>query len=395
MSPSIGRRSLLTHLGTAVAGAAAGAGAGVALAPASDAATGPTPPGRTISPWGRHQPGITQPTPPVAELVALTLRPEALRDPDALGRLLRVWTTDVEALTAGRGAPGDTTPWLASAHSDLTITVGLGRRALRGRARPAGFEPVPAMRHDRLLPAWCGGDLLVQVMGREGTTVAHAVRRMVADAGPWATLAWRQSGSWNGTGPDGRPVTGRNHFGQVDGSANPPAGSELFDRTVWITEGPWAGGTTLVVRRIEMDLTTWDELTGDEQEASTGRRLADGTPLTGGAELDDVDLLATDETGQRRIALDAHVRRSHPSVNAGARIHRRGLNYVHVDGTEVTSGLVFLSHQRDLAGQFTPIQQTLDDSDALNEWTTAIGSAEFALLPGFTQGTWLGHQIFS
>jgi dye decolorizing peroxidase len=394
----LGRRGFLGYVGSAVAGTAVGASA---LRGDPDPGTPEAAPqvvsGGSVSPHGRHQPGVAAPTTRVTEIVALDVRSELRRGRDvtALGRLLRVWTGDVESLAAGRGAPGDTTPWLASPVADLSVTVGLGPRLLDGSwdlPVPPGFAPVPAMRHDRLEPAWSGGDLVLVVAGGDGTTVGHAVRRLVADARPFATLRWRQQGSWQPLGPDGRPATGRNLFGQVDGSANPRPGTPLFDRTVWIDQGPWAGGTTLVVRRIRMDLPTWDELTRDEQERSVGRRLDDGSPLTGGTELDDVDLAATRD-GRPVIAVHAHARRSSPAANGGARIFRKGANYEVSDPPRMEAGLLFSSYQADLGGQFVPIQTTLDEADELNEWTTAIGSAEFAILPGFVAGEWLGQHL--
>ncbi len=394
----IGRRGLLGYLGTAAVGAAAGGGIAAGLVTreaSSDAA--PTATAVTISPYGSHQPGVAQTTPAVLEVLSLRLLPAArpARDPSALARLLRVWTTDIEALTAGRGAPGDTTPWLAQGGADLTVTVGLGDRALHGLDLPEGYEPVPAMKHDALEQRWNGGDLIVLVAGVNGTTVAHAVRRILADARPWARLSWRQVGNWNGVTAQGKPQTGRNHFGQVDGSANPKPGSEAFDRTVWIGSGPWRGGTTLVVRRIRMDLVTWDELTRDEQEKSIGRDLATGAPLTGGEETTDLVVDAQDRQGKRIIAADAHARRSHPDLNGGARIFRKGLNYVDGGGSgeDPETGLVFLSFQADLRSQFTRIQHSLDIADQLNEWTTATGSAEFCILPGFAEGEWLGQHL--
>ncbi len=397
--PAVGRRRLLGYLAGTAVGVAAGGGVVAAVATAQNSGpSDPAPAGATVSPYGAHQPGVAQATPAVVEVIALRLLPAAgqAREPDALRRLLRAWTGTIEALTVGRGAPGDTTPWLATSGADLTVTVGLGGRALRGLPAPAGFEPVPAMQHDQLQDRWNGGDLLLKVAGRDGTTVAHAVRRLILDAAPWARLAWRQVGDWNGIAPDGSAQTGRNHFGQVDGSANPQPGSNLFDRTVWIHDGPWAGGTTLVVRRIVMDLPEWDTLTRSEQEISMGRRLDDGTPLTGGAEHDDLDLEAVDASGRRIIAMDAHARRSHPNLNGGARIFRKGLNYVDSSGADgaLETGLIFLSFQADLTAQFTRIQQSLDIADQLNEWTIAIGSAEFAILPGFEQGEWLGQSLF-
>ncbi len=397
----ISRRGLLGYAGTTGLGAAAGAGLVVAAGGDSPAPAAPASqaPGGTVSPWGPHQPGVAQHPPAVTEVVALDLLDGV--DREALGRLMRVWTGDVEALTAGRGAPGDPAPWLSAPGADLTLTVGVGPGALgadRFGEGPPGFAEVPAMTHDRLEERWSGGDLCVTVAGRDGTSVAHAVRRMVADAEPFARLRWRQVGSWNGTDPEGRAQTGRNLFGQVDGSGNPRPGTELFDDTVWIDEGRWAGATTMVLRRIRMDLDTWDELTRDEQERSVGRRLSDGAPLTGGEELDDLDLTAESQ-GRLVVPRDAHSRRSHPSLHGGRRIFRKGANYTReVDtprGARVESGLLFASYQADLTDQFVPLQRSLDELDQLNEWTTAIGSAVFVVLPGFEDGSWLGESLLA
>lgn len=401
-TPRISRRGLLGYAGTTGLGAVTGAGLVVAVSQDSPAAP-PEPPaappvGSTLSPWGLHQPGVAQPPSAVLEIVALDLRPGT--DREALGRLMRLWSGDVEALTAGRPAPGDPAPWLSVPGADLTITVGVGPGALgpeRFGEGPPGFTEVPPMVHDRIEERWSGGDLCVLVAGRDSTTVAHAVRRVVADARPFATLRWTQQGGWNGTAPDGSPQTGRNLFGQVDGSANPAPDTELFDRTVWVPEGRWAGATSLVLRRIRMDVDTWDELTREEQERSVGRRLADGTPLTGGSETDDVDLAARDDEGRPVVALDAHVRRSHPSMHGSRRIFRKGANWTREvagpRGAVVESGLLFASFQADLAEQFVPLQRSLDELDQLNEWTTAIGSAVFVVLPGFERGDWLGRSL--
>jgi dye decolorizing peroxidase len=329
-------------------------------------------------------------------LVSLNL----LRDTDkaALGRLMRLWTADIAALTAGRPAPGDTAPELAGSGVALTVTVGLGPRifALPGLValKPPGLDDLPRMAHDRLQTAWSGGDLLVLVSADDPVGVVHAVRRLVADAAAFAKPVWRQTGFWNGTGSDGQRVTGRNLFGQVDGSGNPTPGTPEFDSTVW-AEGPswFRGGTTLVVRRIVMNLDTWDELTRSEQERAVGRKLSTGAPLTGSLEHDELDLLEQDADGRPTIAANAHARLSHHSTNAGRRIFRKGLNYTHDTGAARESGLIFLSYQADIASQFLPILMRLDAADALNEWTTTIGSAVFAIPPGFTPTTPLAHAL--
>jgi len=347
---------------------------------------------RLIDPYGEHQPGIAAAPPRHAELVALKLLPGT--DKAALGRLMRLWSNDIVALANGRPAPGDTVPELAVANVALTTTVGLGERVfeLTGR-RPAGLDDLPVMKHDRLDPAWSGGDLLVMVGADDAVSVVHAVRRLVADAKPFATPLWRQTGFWNGTGSDGQPVTGRNLLGQVDGTGNPAVGTPEFDNTVWSSDGWFHGGTTLVVRRIRMNLDAWDELTRSERERAVGRNLSNGAPLTGAAEHDELDLEARDADGRLVIAENAHARLSHHSENDGRRIFRKGLNYVQDNGPNRESGLIFLSHQADVAGQFLPLLARLDAADALNEWTTTIGSAVFALPPGFTAGGWLAQKL--
>ena len=78
---------------------------------------------------------------------------------------------------------------------------------------------------------------------------------------------------------------------------------------------------------------------------------------------------------------------------------RRSMNYTHTenaDGRQVTTaGLVFLSYQSSIPGVFTPVQQRLDQSDALNEWTTAIGSSVFAIPGGWPPGGIVAGGLFT
>lgn len=385
------RRQLFGYAGAAAAGAAVTGGAVALGNDAAEPAAAVV--ARDIDPYGDHQPAIAASSPKHAELVALTLLPGT--DKAALGRLMRLWTNDIVALGAGRPAPGDTAPELAVPGVALTVTVGFGLKVftLPGLAasKPHGFSDVPVMSHDRLQPGWTGGDLLVLVGADDAVSVVHAVRRLVADAAPFAKPLWRQTGFWNGTGPDGQAVTGRNLFNQVDGTGNPAPGTPEFDSTVWNADG----GTTLVVRRIKLNLDTWDELTRSEQERAVGRKLSNGAPVTGTAEHDELDLEKRDGDGRLMIAENAHSRLSHHSTNDGRRIFRKGLNYVQDTGATRESGLIFLSYQADLVSQFLPLLARLDAADALNEWTTTIGSAAFAIPPGFHPGTWLGQPLLS
>lgn len=57
------------------------------------------------------------------------------------------------------------------------------------------------------------------------------------------------------------------------------------------------------------------------------------------------------------------------------------------------SGLIFASYQRDIDSRFLPVQQRLAEFDALNEWTTPIGSAVYVIPPGTAPGRYLGQTL--
>lgn len=189
----------------------------------------------------------------------------------------------------------------------------------------------------------------------------------------------------------------RNLMGQIDGTANivDEAG---FDRHVWDhgADQPWfAGGTTLVLRRIRAEMDTWDELDRTSKELSVGRRLDSGAPLTGRREDDAPDFDAA-EDGIPVIPPNAHIALARPHRD-DERFLRRPYNYDDppLPGRTTESGLIFAAYQRDPAVQFTPVQRRLATADALNEWITTIGSATFAILPGVESDGYLGQTLLS
>ncbi|HLS79220.1 MAG TPA: Dyp-type peroxidase [Nocardia sp.] len=389
------RRRLL-GAGAAAAGAAgaAGLGAGTLMRGATaDAAT----PAETVVPFhGEHQAGIATPAQRHAAFVAFDLRPGVSRD-DIVG-LLKIWTTDAARLTRGEPALADTEPELAARPARLTVTVGFGPAVFTAagleRQRPAWLGPLPPFGIDRLEPAWSDGDLLVQVCAEEPTTVAHAVRVLSRGVTSLVTVRWTQRGF-----RDAEPGrTPRNLMGQVDGTVNLTTDAEL-DRLVWHDGSvtPWlAGGTSLVLRRIAMNLDTWDEIDPAAREFTVGRRLADGAPLTGADEFDEPDFEAVDSYGIPVIPPSSHIARAR-HTHDGERFLRRGYNYDDAPGPGriSDSGLLFTAYQRDPHAQFLPVQARLAEFDALNEWTTPIGSAVFALPPGVQEpGGYLGQTLF-
>jgi len=188
----------------------------------------------------------------------------------------------------------------------------------------------------------------------------------------------------------------RNLFGQVDETVNPQPGSTDFADVVWSTDGWMTGGTGIVIRRIHMNLDTWDELDRPGREQAVGRTIANGAPLTGTNEHDEPDFTAVTSIGFPVIPEFSHLRRAR-SDNPGERIFRRSLNYdTNPDVGEVSnSGLVFISYQADILRQFVPIQRRLDELDLLNQWTTPIGSAVFAIPPGCERGGYIGETLLS
>lgn len=390
------RRQFLLGGAVAGVGAAVAVGADLALTRAdteAPAAPAPLNGSLTVPFHGVHQAGIDTPAQAHGSFVALDLRPEV--DRDGLGRLLRILTDDAARLTQGRSALADSEPELALAPARLTVTFGFGPAlvARAGGSTPSWLAPLPAFRVDRLQPGFSEGDLLLQLAADDPLTVAHAQRMLLKDARGFATVRWIQQGFRRAHGTERPGTTMRNLFGQVDGTSNPQPGTDDFDRVVWSDDGWLAGGTGMVLRRIRMDLDAWDRLDRGGREASVGRTLRDGAPLTGTSEFDEPDFDATTAIGFPVIPAFAHIRRARG--DGTERIFRRAYNYDERpagDGVS-ESGLLFAAFQADVARQFVPMQQRLDELDLLNEWTVPIGSAVFAVPPGCAEGGYIGETL--
>lgn len=347
--------------------------------------------------YGVHQAGVATDPQTYAAFVALDLRPGTDRD-DVIG-LLKIWTDDAVRLMNGTPALADTEPELALRPSRLTVTVGLGPGVFTVAGvearRPDWLRPLPPFAIDRLEPAWNDGDFLLQVCADEATAVAHAVRVLCKGVTSLVAVRWVQRG-FRDASPGRTP---RNLMGQVDGTVNIAAGTPDFDRLVWDDGAaqPWlAGGTSCVLRRIAMKLDTWDEIDREGRELTVGRRLDNGAPLTGKREFDEADFAAVDGFGIPVIPQSAHIARAR-HTHDGERFLRRGYNYddAPAPGQTSNSGLLFAAFQRDVTAQYLPVQQRLAEFDALNVWTTPIGSAVFVILPGVpAPGGYLGQSLF-
>jgi dye decolorizing peroxidase len=358
-------------------------------------------PGAGIIPFhGMHQAGIETPAPASANFVSLDLREEV--DRDGVLRLLRLLTDDAARLTRGEAALADTEPEMAREPASLTVTVGFGPGLMARTDRPAPdwLAPLPAFGIDALEDRFSGGDLLLQIEAEDPLTVAHASRMLLKDARSFTRVRWSRPGFRRSPGVQPPGSTMRNLFGQLDGSANPAPGGERFAKVVWIQDGPFAGGTSMVIRRIRMDLDGWDEADRSAREASTGTRLDTGAPLTGGDEFSAPDFEKVSANGFPVIGEFSHMRRAR-GVDDGEHqeIFRRPYNYEDPPepGSEALSeaGQMFVSFQADPLAQFLPIQRRLDELDLLNQWTTPIGSAVFAIPPGCAEGEHLGQSVLA
>lgn len=415
--PGIDRRALLTGGGLGFGlGAVLGAGGALALGARPAVPATPTPgaaaaesvtslgdggdlpgfAGEALPCHGLHQAGIT--TTPAAHVHYAAYRLREGTDAAAIRRLFRLLTGDIEGLTSGLAPLADPEPELAARPARLTVTVGVGAELVRrvGATMPAWLGPLPAFSRDELGSGFDGGDLLLTLQSDDSTSISHAARMLGRDLASFAEPLWLQRGFRQARGAEADGTSMRNLMGQVEGTVNPEPADEDFDALVWLgAESGWlAGGSAFVLRRIRMELDTWDMVDRPGREQTIGRRLSNGSPLSAPAstatEHTPVDFEVKNANGLPIISAAAHVRRAH-SENPDERIFRRAVNYD--DGGE--AGLLFGCYQHDPLQQFVPIQQRLDDADLLNEWVTHTGSAVFAMLPGFKRGGMLGETLFA
>ena len=344
----------------------------------------------SVSFLGKHQAGIELELQSFTNFLSFDV--DSAVDIDTFERWMRLLTDTVSRLAAGEPALADAQPQLALGPARLTVTVGLGPGFFTKlgieNLKPAGFEQIPAQKVDQLRDEFTGGDLLLHVSADDPIVLSHAVRSLIRDCLPFATIKSSQQGFANAQGVTPGGVRQRNLMGQVDGTDNPELGSELFSNLVWIdkdsTDQQWAvGGTQLVLRRIAMNLDTWDKLGRDEKERVIGRTLDNGAPLGKTNESDIPDFKAKHANGLPVIPNFAHIR------NASARsadefFFRRPFNYeVGVSATgQPDVGLLWTAYARNLKKQYLPVQERLSKVDLLNLWTTPIGSSVWLIAPG-------------
>lgn len=397
-------------------GAAATLGTSYALSQHQEAQSQDAPPplaqGR-IPFYGPRQAGIDTPPPAHGVFIAIDLNTDL--QAEGVQRLLRILTQDSARLTQGQAPLTDQEPELADTPAHLTITLGFGERIfdlVAPHKKPAWLKPLPAFEAiDQLQEAWSGGDLLIQICADDRFTLAHAQRVLLKNIRTFGRVRWTQDGFRRAYGSEKNGQTGRNLFGQIDGTINPSTADGSMDKFVWGQHDqltPWEeGGTSLVIRRIHMNLDTWDQADRPAREDAIGRKLSNGAPLTGNQEKDPADLSATNDLGFTVIAPYAHIRRAAPATPIES-ILRRPYNYDlpaadasghsghgQISGGVSRTGLIFCAYQANPLTQFLPIQERLAQLDMLNTWTVPIGSAVFAIPAGCQEGGYIGENLFT
>jgi deferrochelatase/peroxidase EfeB len=154
----------------------------------------------------------------------------------------------------------------------------------------------------------------------------------------------------------------------------------------------------MVTRKVRMLVEPWDRTSLGEQENIIGRTKGEGAALGQAKEFDEIDLSLTNGEGDPTVPVDSHIRLAHPTVNGGARILRRGYNFV--DGSDglgrLNAGLFFIGYQRDPRTHFVKIQTNLARTDALNEYIRHVSSGLFACPPGVTGADdYWGRALFN
>ncbi len=346
-------------------------------------------------------------------------------DRDALVALLQQWTLAAEQMTAGQPAgdgavggdvrlpPDDTGEALDLNASGLTITFGFGPSLFRDAAgedrfgiadrQPDALRELPHFPGDILDPARSGGDLCVQACADDPQVAVHAVRNLARIGFGTVAVRWSQLGFGRTSTTSTSQSTPRNLFGFKDGTANVKAEeAEALEEHVWVGDddaraGWLVGGSYLVARRINMTIEVWDRQPLGDQEMFVGRTKGTGAPLSGGEEMSEPDFDMPGSNDQPVIPVDAHVRIVHPDSHGGARMLRRGYNFV--DGSNalggLDAGLFFIAYVRDPETHFVPVQLAMSKNDALVEYLKFTGSALFAVPPGIGPGEYVGQALFA
>jgi deferrochelatase/peroxidase EfeB len=359
---------------------------------------------------GQWQAGIVNPPPPAGCFASFDVTATSRGD---LIDLLKTLTQRARFLTGG-GMPQNLGPVHPPSDSGtlgpdipadgLTVTVGLGSTLFDDRfgiasQKPIHLTPMTSFPNDNLNPDLTGGDLLLQICAGSSDTAIHALRDIAKHTRGGMQINWRMDGFVAPPRPTGVP---RNHFGFMDGIANPDMSDpQVANHLLWVVPGigepSWAvGGSYHVCRLIRQFIEFWDRVSLNEQQTMVGRYRAAGSVL-GTSSLTAVPDFASDPKG-KVIPLTAHIRLANPRTKAteDSRILRRGYNYdngVDLAGN-LDMGLIFNAFQQNLVRQFVANQNRLI-GEPMVDYISPVGGGYFFAVPGVADSSdWYARQLF-
>jgi deferrochelatase/peroxidase EfeB len=286
--------------------------------------------------------------------------------------------------------------------ASLTVTLGLGPGVFDHRYGLAGKKPrlladLPALPSDQLQKASTGGDLSLQACADDPQVAYHAIRDLTRMARGVATTRWTVIGFGRASAGKGQ-TTPRNLMGFKDGTRNIKEDAD-FQKFVWVDDDQaWTrGGSYQVVRKIQMNIETWDADPIGDQHDVIGRTKASGAPLTGTKEFDTPHFAARAEaTGDTVIPQTSHVALAAHENNGGVKLMRRGYNYT--DGLNqyglLDAGLLFIAYMND-PEHFIALQTKLGSVDRLNDYIQHIGSGIFFTPAAPKPGRYLAQELFA
>ena len=393
---TVSRRSLLWG-GTALGAAAAAGVGGYAIGRRVDgdqtasqdnpSAIPPSTPSRgdSVEAAGSTQAGVVRPANPQQHGLFSSVDADIDSATELRGLLASLGETVLAVAAPGARVPGVTD----EGAGDLTVMIGLGPRlvAMVGTDLP-GSHALPRFTRDgQLTERSRGGDLLIAVQASD-PAVLDPVRAGLVASLRELSARWQQQG-FRGVG-NGQPGVARNVVGYLDGIVIPRTQTEL-DTNVWIADGPAQHGTICVLRRLRVDVDRFRAETIGRQDEIIGRHRSDGSPLSGGGPMAQVDLQAKTVDGTYLTPARSHARAAHPSFTGSATMLRGSYTFSENTGS---SGLLFRCFQPDL-DTFVRTQQRLDEVDDLMGYTTLTATGSFLVLPGFDADRPLGSSLFA
>lgn len=349
--------------------------------------------------FGTHQQGITTPAQKHIYFLVLDLH---TNDANEIKEVFKTWSKYATNLCEGKNVapysknallpPLDTGEADDLSVSSLTLTFGVSpsffTKLKIEHLKPKDLEPLPHFARDQIKPEFSGGDICIQACADDLQVAFHAVRNLVRVARTKVTMKWAQSGfnSYEGEGKGAE--TPRNLFAFKDGTINP----KDEQKVVWINDNTWLkNGSYLIVRKTQMHLETWDRTHLKGQNDTFGRDRFSGAAFGKKGEFDETELY--DKNGSAILPTNSHV---FLAKSAGVEILRRSFSYLGgIEAGRFDAGLIFIAFCNNPAN-FIAIQNTLGNTDRMNEYITNIGSGIFACFGGVSKekDDYIGKALF-